>query len=366
MTRSEIEVETGISRAVKRTASAHKLHKAMNRIQSDSPRVSVASPLYRSARFFETIVANIEAMPKTGVEILISDRHGYDDTLDRLRQRYGGDPRLRFFQKRDELDWVGNINFLLQQARGEYWRFMAHDDLSPAGNLELLIAALDTHPDAVLAYAHIEAIDLEGNLIPRTGDHWYPQPKQADVHWNLGVALEMCWNFFHFDGAFQGLVRRAALVERDLLIRSTLGQVFPERGWQFALCLLGRFHFVPEARYIKAYYPESTHRRWEVTGRNFYSLAWAYSSYLWRFLGLSPACCYAIWDVWWNARKLARWQDDPDRRVTPLLGPAPDPLGWLAAQLAPYDPAPWLQEFFRARQEKICSLRASPLPARRR
>jgi glycosyltransferase involved in cell wall biosynthesis len=336
----------------------------MNRILPDSPRVSVGIPLYRSARFIDTIVANIEAMPKTGIEILISDRHGYDDTIDRLRARYGADPRIRFFQKRDELDWVGNINFLLQQARGEYWRFLAHDDLSPPGSLELLIAALDTHPDAVLAYARIEAVDLEGKPIPRSGDHWYPQPKQADEHWNLGVALEMGWNFFHFDGAFQGLVRRAALVENDLLIRSTLGQVFPERGWQFALCLLGRFHFVPEASYIKTYYPASTHRRWQTTGRNLHSLAWAYSANLWRLLGPFEARCYAIWDVWWNARKLARWQDDPERGVPPLLGPAPDPLCWLLDQIT--SPAEWLRDFLRARREKIKSLRALPLPCRQR
>jgi glycosyltransferase involved in cell wall biosynthesis len=313
----------------------------------------------------DIIVANIEAMPKTGVEILISDRHGDDDTLDRLRQRYGADPRIRFFQRRDELDWVGNINFLLQEARGEYWRFLAHDDLSPAGSLEMLSAALDTHRDAVLAYGRIEPVDLEGNRIPRSGEHWHPQPKKADDHWTLGIALEMCWNFFLFDGAFQGLVRRAALVENRLLIRSTLGQVFPERGWQFALCLLGRFHFVPEARYIKTYYPESTHKRWKITGRNFYSVAWVYSTYLWRLLGPFQARCYGIWDVWWNARKLARWQDDPERGVTPLLGPAPDPLDWLADQMAS-SPSVWLQDFRRARQEKIQSLRELPLPCRQR
>ncbi len=333
----------------------------MNRILPDSPRVSVAIPLYLSGRFIDNIIANIEAMPKSGIEILISDRHGYDDTLDRLRRRYGADPRVRFFQKRDELDWVGNINFLLQQARGEYWRFLAHDDFSPPGSLERLIAALDTHPEAVLAYARIEPIDLEGKPIPRTGDHWNPQPKQADEHWNLGIALEMCWNFFHFDGAFQALVRRAALVENDLRIRSTLGQVFPERGWQFALCLLGRFHFVPEARYIKTYYPGSTHKRWQVTGRNYYSAAWAYSTYLWDLLEPLEARAYAIWDVWWNARKLARWQDNPDRGVTPLLGPAPDPLCWLLDQLTS-SPAQWLRDFLQTRREKIKALRALQLP----
>ena len=66
----------------------------MNRQQSTQPRVSVVIPLYRSARFIDNIIANIEAMPQRGVEILISDRHCYDDTIDRLAERYTTDPRV--------------------------------------------------------------------------------------------------------------------------------------------------------------------------------------------------------------------------------------------------------------------------------
>jgi glycosyltransferase involved in cell wall biosynthesis len=63
----------------------------MNIIQDIYPRVSVAIPLYRSARFMDIIIANIEAMPKQDIEILISDRHCFDDTIDRLMERYATD-----------------------------------------------------------------------------------------------------------------------------------------------------------------------------------------------------------------------------------------------------------------------------------
>jgi hypothetical protein len=98
------------------------------------------------------------------------------------------------------LDWIGHINALLQEARGEYWRFLPHDDTSPPGSLESLISALDTHEEAILAYGPSQAIDFEGNRLPEL-DHWHPQPKQTENTSTLGIALEMCWNWNLFAGS---------------------------------------------------------------------------------------------------------------------------------------------------------------------
>jgi glycosyltransferase involved in cell wall biosynthesis len=336
----------------------------MNKILPGSPSVTIGIPLYRSGRFLDTIIANIEAMPKAGIEILISDRHCYDDAIDKLIIRYGNDPRIRFFKAQDELDWVGNINFLLNEARGEFWRFLPHDDLSPAGSLESLLSALVTDKDAILAYGKIKAVDLNDQCLPRLEDHWNPQPKNAEDGWTLGIALEMCWNFHHFDGAFQGLVRRKVLVDNQLLIRSALGQVFPERGWQFALCLLGRFHFVPEALYIKRYYPDSTHKKWKITHFNYYSIAWVYSTYLWDLLGPLPARWYSIWDVWFNTLRLA-WRGFAHNNGKQFsYNAAPDFLSWLINRIFPQNKS-WVKNLNKSRKRKIDSLRIMSLPQKR-
>lgn len=286
-------------------------------------RTTVVIPLFKSARFIDTIITNIDAIPDRDVEILVSDRHCYDDTIDCLAERYSRDPRVRCLKHQDKLDWVEHINILLEEAHGDYWRFLPHDDLSPPGSLEALIMALDSNADAILAYGPTQAIDGEGRSLPGR-DRPAPHPVETEHGWTLGLVLKMFWKGY-FDGAFKGLIRRKIVMENRLLIRNTRDQIFPERCWLFALCLLGRFHFVPEATYVKCFYEGSVHSGWTITGRNFLSAARIMSDYLHDLIGPGPAYWYGRKDLWLNARRVAQWQDDP-------IGKRPH-----------YLPTPWIQ-----------------------
>ncbi len=281
----------------------------MHQPSSMQPRTTVVIPLFKSAQFIDSIIANVDAMPANDVEILISDRHCYDDIIDLLAERYAMDHRVRCIKHHDKLDWVGHINALLEESQGEYWRLLPHDDISPPGSIEALIAALDANTDAILAYGPTQAIDIEGYPLPER-DRSTPHPVEAEHGWNFGLVLEMFWKGY-FDGAFKGLVRRQLVIENELLIRSTRDQIWPERCWLFALCLLGRFHFVPEATYVKRFYEGSVHSRWTITGSNFLSAARIMTEYLHDLLGPGPACWYGTQDLWLNALRVAQWQDDP-------------------------------------------------------
>lgn len=148
------------------------------------------------------------------------------------------------------------------EARGDYWRFLPHDDLSPPGTLERLIDTLDRDPEAILAYGPTRAIDLAGNHLPER-DRLAPHGISMDAPWTLRVALDMFWEGY-FDGAFKGLIRRSAICSPALPIRSTRDQILPERAWLFALCLKGRFRFVADATYVKRFYADSTHASWVI------------------------------------------------------------------------------------------------------
>jgi GT2 family glycosyltransferase len=232
----------------------------------EAPRITVAIPLYRSAPFYESICANIESMPTKGVEILVSDRHCLDDTLGRLRARFAGDPRVRWLAARDTLDWVQHINLLLREGRGDYWRLLPHDDLSPPGSLEALAQALDRDPQAILAYGPTKAIDAAGRPLPER-DRPHPHPIPDGAPWTLGLVLDLFWDG-HCDGAFKGLLRRRVVLEAGHSIEPTLDLILPERAWLFGLALLGPLRFVPEAQYLKRFHPQSTHAQWQIRGRH--------------------------------------------------------------------------------------------------
>jgi hypothetical protein len=172
--------------------------------------------------------------------------------------------------------------------------------------------------------------------------------------------LVMFWKG-HFDGAFKGLVRHRVVMKNRLLIRSTMGQIFPERCWLFALCLLGRFRFVPEAKYIKRYYAGSTHAQWIITGRNFYSATWVMSWYLWELLGPLSARWYGMQDLWLNGQRRAGWQDNAECGATPRYQAAPGLLCWLL-DTGPLSRLSRVRTFRASRREWIDALRMLPLP----
>ena len=73
---------------------------------SHPPLVSVAIPLFQSKPFVDIIAENIRTIDYPNVEIIISDRHGADDTIEVLRHTFPDDPRLRFVVNPDRVNWV--------------------------------------------------------------------------------------------------------------------------------------------------------------------------------------------------------------------------------------------------------------------
>ncbi|MDA8019694.1 MAG: glycosyltransferase family 2 protein [Thermoanaerobaculia bacterium] len=283
------------------------------------PRVTVAIPLYRSARFVDNVSANIESL-SGDVEILVSDRHQDDDAVDRLERRHASDPRVHFLRHRDGVGWVDHINALLLRARGKYWRFMPHDDFASGAALEALVRCLDEYQDSVLAYGPTTAVDLEGTHLAER-ENPEPHPVGDDEPWTLGLALDSLWRG-HFDGAFKGLIRRDVVVERRLWIRNTLGDIFAERAWLMALACLGRFRFVPDAPFVKRFHPESTHARWRRGRAHEWSLLRVLCGYLSDLVPERRVYRSARHYLAWTTAKWFGWLPGPS---SPLPAPT-EPL----------------------------------------
>src|SRR5262249_3180428 len=126
-----------------------------------TPLVSVGMPLYRSMRYLDVITRNIEAIGYDNVEIILSDRHGFDDTLHELSTRFPGDRRLRFIAATDRINWVKNYNLLLNEARGEYFFWVSHDDVYPSDYIPELVSCLEAEPDVLIAYPRTVLIDMD-------------------------------------------------------------------------------------------------------------------------------------------------------------------------------------------------------------
>ena len=226
--------------------------------------VSVLIPLYKSARFLTNLQALIPPLLEAGIHVLVSDRHGADDTLDILQARFDRWPRFRTFQSTDGLDWVHNINGLIEVVQTPFFRIVMHDDLIDPASLVALRDVMTRDRNTVLCFGPTFAEDLDGNRLPDL-DELNPQekfgtssttgtPDLADIFWN-----------WRYRGAFKGLIRTQPVHRQALYIRRTPTSALSERAWLCALALLGDIRFAASGSYIKRYYDSSTHRSWQIT-----------------------------------------------------------------------------------------------------
>ena len=108
-----------------------------------SPTISIVIPLFKSRRFVRVIYTNIKRLENENLEIIISDRHCYDNAIDILKGLLKSDERVRFIQSDDKIGWVDHFNELLQIAQGTYFMWMPHDDSFPRGYVKSLVESLE-------------------------------------------------------------------------------------------------------------------------------------------------------------------------------------------------------------------------------
>jgi glycosyltransferase involved in cell wall biosynthesis len=248
----------------------------MTDVEQGQPLVSVGIPLYRSHRFLEIIIENIEAIEYTNVEILISDQHLLDDTLELLKERFGSDARVRFLEGSDGLNWVENFNLLLRQSTGKYFVWMPHDDSYPSNYIGELVSALEEHPDAVLAFGRVEQISIDGYLPTFP---FSPPPIFPDEDWSLGSSLRVL-TLWHLWIAFRGVFRREVIEQSDLYIRQTYRNIRADICWVFGLSLKGRLYFVPSCYCTKRFYRSNTGAKWRFGIRQSLNACRVLRSYL--------------------------------------------------------------------------------------
>lgn len=217
-------------------------------------------PLYRSKQFISIIEKNIEEHLRLGARVLVSDKHGFDETADILRLRYEGNINVRVYKSNDQGDWVDNINFLMSKASSNYARIIPHDDSASGESSALLVESLITNQDAVMASGIVKAFDLEGNPIENR-DELNEDESAENKQWSFKDQMEFFWTG-RFNGSFKGVFNLQLVKDKGLFIKKTPTLVHSERLWLTALAFAGRFQFEPESILIKRYYESSTHAKW--------------------------------------------------------------------------------------------------------
>jgi glycosyltransferase involved in cell wall biosynthesis len=169
-------------------------------------------------------------------ELIICDNASTDRTEAICRAYAERDARIRYRRNESNVGASANYNLTFELARGEYFKWAAHDDICAPTYLERCVEALDRDPGVVLAYTQAQAIDSEGKIVKV-----YPGKR----HFNSPSPRARFYEFVldpHPIVAVFG-VMRCEVLGRTRLIGKYAGS---DRPLLSELSLLGKFFEVPE------------------------------------------------------------------------------------------------------------------------
>jgi glycosyltransferase involved in cell wall biosynthesis len=213
------------------------------------PRLTLGLPVYNGERFLAASLDALLAQTFIDFELIISDNGSTDQTGAIARRYESSDPRVRYIHHHRNLGAAFNHNFVIEQARGEFFKWVSDDDLYAPDLLQRCIDALDSRPEIVLAHAWTAFIDDAGRII-----NALDYPLTTDVP----DAVERFRSLLYTQGGddFYGVIRM-----------SVLRQVAPHGSHHLAdrtlvadLALHGPFHNVPDFLYFRRDHPMRAER----------------------------------------------------------------------------------------------------------
>jgi alpha-1,3-rhamnosyltransferase len=139
-------------------------------VSNDAPRVSVVVPSHNHARFVEKALRSIFGQTLLPAELLVIDDGSTDESQRAIERALKDCPFPCELIARGNRGLCKTLNEGLAKTRGEYFAYLASDDLWLPEFLATRVSLLQERPRAVLAYGHAFLIDEGDQVIDCTRD----------------------------------------------------------------------------------------------------------------------------------------------------------------------------------------------------
>ncbi|MFV0317410.1 MAG: glycosyltransferase family 2 protein [Microthrixaceae bacterium] len=212
-------------------------------------RLSIGLPVYNGENYLQRAIDSILSQDFDGLELIIGDNGSTDCTEEICRNTVSADARVRYDRSPQNRGATWNYNRLVAMARGEFFKWAAHDDVVAPGFLSVCVEELQRSPTAVLAYPRTVLIG--------------PDDEVLDDRFVDGLDLrstdpvERFSSYMVHSGelhAVFGVIKRPAL-QRTRLIANCSGG---DQVLLAELLLQGGFREVPERMFLRRYHPETS------------------------------------------------------------------------------------------------------------
>jgi GT2 family glycosyltransferase len=119
-------------------------------VLTDTPALSVIIVNFNAGDLLADCIAAVLASP-VSVEVVVSDNGSTDESLDLVRERHGGEPRLRILENGENLGFARGNNLALPHTRAPYILFLNPDCIVGPDTLPGMLGFMEANPGAGMA-----------------------------------------------------------------------------------------------------------------------------------------------------------------------------------------------------------------------
>ena len=168
----------------------------------DDDLVSIIIPSYNGSQFIQRSVQSALNQTFPNIEILVSvdfcSVESAEQTIQALQRQLletsTKTSKLKIFVQKENLGWRQNTNFLMSQASGQYYAYIADDDHVPTHYIEKLHEChQQSTPDAipvVLCFPYVQCVGDECDIHLKTKNRSNKLSQKSILHDNRNKRIE--------------------------------------------------------------------------------------------------------------------------------------------------------------------------------
>ncbi|MDX1741105.1 MAG: glycosyltransferase, partial [Rhodothermales bacterium] len=243
-----------------RLEEQHVLKEAPRPAEKHAPRVSIGLPVYNGEAFLEQALASVLNQTFAEFEVVISDNASTDSTPDICRRLAEADERICYHRNDHNIGLIKNFNQVVRLSRGEYFQWMADDDILDPDYIASCVRELDRDPEVFLVYSRSRVIDELGEECDR--HQIFLKSQSGQPHERFEEAVHKIWVERGLLTLQYGLMRRSKLLQTGLFPNYPAS----DRVFMAELALKGRLFEIPETLFSRRVHPQrftQQHRRVE-------------------------------------------------------------------------------------------------------
>lgn len=272
------------------------------------PPLTIGLPVYNGEKYLQQSLDTLLDQSFGDFELIIADNASTDGTAGICREYAACDPRIRYIRHQRNIGSSPNHCFVVDEARGELFKWASDDDLYDHDLLRRCVDALAEHPEMVLAHSWTAVIDESGRTIKTavydlSTDSPSPPQRFASLLFASG------------GDDFYGVMRTA--VVRRIVPQGSYHH--SDRSIVVRLGLQGPFYQVPAWLYFRREHPDRASRVWRNireyctnmdprrADRMRHPMARLYGEYVWSYIAAIRDAQLTSAERWACYRHLGRW-----------------------------------------------------------